>query len=73
MIETYRVIVVLGNGKSLVFDDVAEHDLKRMLFYKGIPLLNPSLTFRTASGTIMLDMGYVVAIEYTTKIYPRRD
>lgn len=73
MIESYRVTVVLGNGKSLVFDDVAEHDLKRLLFYKGMPFFNPSLTFQTASGTIMLDMGYVVAIEYDNKIYPRRD
>lgn len=73
MIETYRVTIVLGNGKSLIFDDVAEHDLKRMLFWKGVPLFSPCLTFTTDSGTVMLDMGYVVAIEYTTKIYPRRD
>jgi hypothetical protein len=69
MYEAYRMVIVLGNGKSLIFDEVAEHDLKRILFWFGVPFFKPRITLNTSFGTVLLDLSYVVAIEYDSKVY----
>lgn len=69
MYESYRTTIVLGNGKSLIFDQVEEYDLKRLLYWFGFPILKPKISLGTSMGTVVLDMKYVVAIEYDSKIY----